>query len=212
MPNVPVFTCPTDEWLPLDVHDPHGPRQTAQSVADRGGRRAKRYAKDLLPELLELWESAQPRRIGPYAVHVPHQRPKGRLDVPTVYSEWHRAPHGGPTMDAVIASVSESTKDASRPGRDITTVQLPAGPACRVYYELIVHYNPRLTAHAAFLTYYLLPENGVAPLLALHASWNAATATPGLQQAVDHIAATLTLQPRTPDLLYGQSRPAAEPL
>ncbi|MDT0345944.1 hypothetical protein [Streptomyces litchfieldiae] len=206
---VPVFACPTDEWLPLDIHDPDGVQEVVRQVVDRGGWSNRRYAKAVTPHVRRVWNSLQEGRKGPAAVYVPHERPKelGR-SLPSVSTAW-RHPQ---KMGSTLAEVSENMSQPE-PGRKrvVTKVELPAGPACRVYHETtFVIPDLNLTFHVTGVSHYLFPEKGPRKILAMLADWDTHTPLTGLVEMADQIAATLTLHPRTLERPDGWVIPAAK--
>ncbi len=208
--RVPVLTCPTDEWLTLDVRDPAGAVKAARQIVGRGGWRNRRYARAALPSLVAIWKSCQRGNIGPVAVYVPFERPRmRRLDFPTVTTQWHPPPRGGATMEALIEDLSQPHPHTTR-GPENTLVELPAGPALRSYRESVVVLTPDLTAVSAFLSHYLFPENGPRELLALSAAWTPDPAFDALVGMTDQIAGALTLHKRTLERPYGWIAPAAK--
>ncbi|MDT0341522.1 hypothetical protein [Streptomyces litchfieldiae] len=69
---VPRFDYPSDDgWLFMDVHLPDAAERIGQQIADRGGRRNKRFGKAVIEQLKAEWIGALELQIEPIVVYAP---------------------------------------------------------------------------------------------------------------------------------------------
>lgn len=133
---VPTFDYPAEDWLLVDVTSPDGAERAAQQIVDRGGRQNKRYAKAMYPELKSSWQEMREEVAEPVLLYAPQVRRNAQpLSPASVHAAW-RVSDFERTMEALVENMqnppSGSALTRSREP-EITTVQLPAGPACRVH-------------------------------------------------------------------------------
>jgi hypothetical protein len=198
---VPRFDYPSGgEWLWLDVNlpDPDGAKQVARQIADRGGWRNRRYAKEVYQQLKNDWVRPQVARIEPVVVYVPHVRrntlPLSPADVDVrLFTPDHER-----TLEATMAKAREpmnhpTASSAQEP--EITAVELPAGPACRVHEVLETYSDFGDQVLTEYVDYTVLPEVYSKDMVLMRTFWTK-DSVPGMVELADKIAATLTFVPR----------------
>lgn len=197
---VPRFDYPAEDWLLLDGSSPDGAERIARQVADRGGRQNKRYAKAVHKELKFFWADALEEHIEPVAVYVP---PVWRHTPPVLPASVHAKRYTPPferTLDVVMARANTPMDDpALSPIQEpeIAAVELPAGPACRVYEASLADTGYRgEQVKIEYVHYYVLPEVYSKDILLLNATWHSYSVGSGMVELADRIAATLTFTKR----------------
>jgi hypothetical protein len=180
------------------VNLPDGAEQVARQVADRGGRLNKRYAKDLYRKLTEAWEAAKEAQIEPVVVYVPHVRRRTPTVSPAQVNAQRYTSDYERTVEATLAKLREpldhpGTSSAQEP--EITAVDLPAGPACRVHEMLVAHSEFGDQALTEYVDHYVLPEVYSQDMLLLRGFW-VKDSVPGMVELADRIAHTLTFEQR----------------
>jgi hypothetical protein len=195
---VPRFDYPaSNEWLFFDVNLPDGAREVARQITQRGGWRNKRYAKEVYREL-KHGLAGLPDLYEPIVVYVPHVRRDLPPACPGHVNATRFVPDYERTLDACMARVRESlsrkTEVAVRES-EITAVELPAGPACRVHEVLEgdLQYGAQMTME--FVEYYLIPEVYSEDMLLFRAFW-VKDDLPEMLELADRIATTLTFKQR----------------
>lgn len=191
------FDYPAEEWLLLDMASPDGAKQVAQQVADRGGWRNKRYAKALYEEIKETWQEMDEALAELVVVYVPTVRLNTPFLSPAnIHANWVR-PDFERTLDVVMEKIPASLDNPSLSlvgEPEVTAVELPLGPACRVRRTITGNTGyEQLTMEYA--QYYILQELRPEDLLLLTAFWLPHAAGPWMVDLADRMAATLTLVP-----------------
>ncbi|MGP3971778.1 hypothetical protein [Streptomyces sp. 6N223] len=191
---VPVFDYPADEeWLLLDVNVPGGAERVAQQVADRGGRENKRYAKAVREHLEFSWKGAREEGTAAVVVYVPHAWRNAPLLTPASVNTNRFTPDHGRTMEALMAKMRDPTitpEDA-----EITAVELPAGPACRVRQTFSLDTGDAGAAVENVL-HHVLAEEYPEEILLLNAHWVSDAFSSGMVELADQMAASLRLTAR----------------
>ncbi|MGP3971775.1 hypothetical protein [Streptomyces sp. 6N223] len=196
---VPTFDYPaSEEWLLLDVNLPDGAERVAQQVADRGGRHNKRYARGVRELMKHNWDGSSELRVGPVVVYVPPV-PSNALPLsPASVNALREVPDHDRTLETVVRHAREAAAEAEADPtrrREITTVELPAGPACRIHDAPVP--NPGHEGEPArweMLYHLLLTEECPKEILVLDATW-VSGAVPGMAELADRMAATLRFVP-----------------
>ncbi|RMI44983.1 hypothetical protein [Streptomyces triticirhizae] len=111
-------------------------------------------------------------------------------------------------------SLREINQIMGRPGRldtlvaETTLLELPAGPACRLYEEVEYEPFPDVFVQLTCVVSYFTAQGGSRSVLRLTSRWGSDTPVTGLAEAIDQFAAGLTLRPRTLEHFYGWGVPA----
>ncbi|TDC27137.1 hypothetical protein E1265_02335 [Streptomyces sp. 8K308] len=196
---VPGFDYPGGgEWLWLDVNRTDPAEHVARQVAERGGRRNKRYAKETYRQLSDDWVQAREARIEPVVVYVPHVRRSSPPASPASVHVKRYTPDYQRTVEATLARLREPK---NFPGVSyareslITAVELPAGPACRLHKVVMsdTGFGDQVAMEA--VTHYVIPKEYAEDMLLLSMVWVRDSAHRMVELA-DAVAASLRLTPR----------------
>ncbi|MDT0345945.1 hypothetical protein [Streptomyces litchfieldiae] len=187
------FGYPADGWLPLEVDSPDGAERAAQRIAEREGDGNELYAEAVYPELKVIWEGMRARAAGPVAVWVPPVPLNAR---PLVPASIFAAREETSPEERTVAAVGETFR-RPRPDRlgeaDITEIELPLGPACRVHQLLLNQPGDdgrQFVIEA--IDYFVLPPDYPEGLFQLSVSWSSPAIAPHMTETADRIATTLT--------------------
>ncbi|MDT0345344.1 hypothetical protein [Streptomyces litchfieldiae] len=196
---VPTFDYPAEDWLLLDVTVQDGAERAAQQVADRGGRQNKRYAKTLYPELKSAWQDRLVDGSEPAVVYVPPVRRNVEPLLPASIEARRTVPDFERTLAGAFEHASKPLDPPlTRVGEpEISTVQLPAGPACRAYGGLLSDTGYRgEQMPIEYVRHYVFAQEYPEEILLFAATWIPGTIDPGVVELVDRMAATLRFVPR----------------
>ncbi|UCM89498.1 hypothetical protein [Streptomyces marincola] len=191
---VAAFEHPEEFWLQLDMGAADVAEQAAQAIADRGGELSQDYAEAVYPELQVIRDGALERDASPVAVYVPPEPLTSRPLVPVTAFV---APLPATAEQSTVAAMAEL---AARPQpyryRDplISTVDLPAGPACRVH-ELVLNEpgEDGRRVMTEYVSYYVVPPGYGKGFVELTVTWPSPTLGAAMEETADEIAATLTI-------------------
>jgi hypothetical protein len=196
---VPRFDYPaSDEWLCFDVNLPDGAKEVARQIIQRGGWRNKRYAKQVYSELNQGWAGIPKLRYEPIIVYVPQVQRNLPAAVPGHVNAKRFTPDYERTLEAAMARAREPLglqTEVSAQVSEVTAVELPAGPACRVHEVLEgdLQYGAQMTME--FVEYCVIPEVYSEDMLLFRAFW-VKDDLPEMLELADRIATTLTFKPR----------------
>jgi hypothetical protein len=192
------FDYPAGEWLLLDMGSADGAERAAQQVADRGGRKNKRYAKAVYQEIKDLWQTMDVALTELMVVHVPtEQRRTAPLSPASAHTTWLDTDYER-TLEAVMEKARAPLDDPNivpvgEP--EVTSVELPVGPTCRVHRTVTRDTGwEQLTME--YLNYYVLQDTHPEELLMLDVFWLPNALGPGMVELADQMAATLRIVPR----------------
>jgi hypothetical protein len=199
---IPTFDYPaSEEWLLVDVYAPDGVERAVRQVADRGGRQNKRYAKALREHLTYCWGGASQLGVGPVVAYVPSvpSVPSNALPVtPVSVNALREVPDEDPTLETVVRHAREAAPEAGADPtrrREVTTVELPAGPACRIHDAPVPATGPDGRPRGMEVLYHLLlTQECPKEILVLDTTWVSGV-VPGRVELADRMAATLRFVP-----------------
>lgn len=181
--------------MELAMYDPEGAERAAKEVADREGEGMEEYAEAVYPELKEIWDGMRERRAAPVVVYVPPVPLSTRPLVPvSVYVQARKCPPEERTVEALTELVSAPQPEGfGEP--DITAVELPAGPACRVHEvlrnELGDDERRFLIEH---IDYFVLPPECPEGMFNLSVTWSSLAIGPQMTDMADVMAASLRIE------------------
>ncbi|WP_326598412.1 hypothetical protein [Streptomyces sp. NBC_01803] len=193
------FDYPDEGWIQLDMGETDVAEQAAQLVADRGGEHDQAYAEAVYEELKVIRDGALERDASPVVVYVPEAPPQSLPMVPVsaFVAPWE-LPEERRTLETLTGLARQP-----RPYRfrepDVRTVDLPAGPACRVH-ELVVNEagdDDRQTL-MEYVSYYVIPPGYPDGVIEMTVTWASPAVGDVMVETADEMAATLTVN-RTED-------------
>ncbi|MDT0341521.1 hypothetical protein [Streptomyces litchfieldiae] len=188
------FDCPANDWLPMVMGTPDGAEHVARQVADREGEGVRDYAEAVYPELKVIWENMRERQAAPVAVCVPVIPRSARPLVPaSAYVQGWRCTPEDRVMETLTDLVSQPKHH--RLGKpDVSVVELPAGPTCRVQEVLL---NDVGDDGRRFIIeqidHFVLPPACQEGMFKFTIPWSDPTLGPGISHLADEMAFSLSI-------------------
>ncbi|MBB0243110.1 hypothetical protein FNQ90_03035 [Streptomyces alkaliphilus] len=192
------FDLPDEQWMMLRVKNPNEAKAAARAVAERGGEEDEEYARLLLPEFREICEQAVRLGAAPMAVMVPTIPLDRRPLIPvTAYVAPQLPPEAGRTMEALMDVLGVTHPYHSRPP-EITEVELPLGPACRLREVVFSGEGPDgRPILREQISWFVFPEQLPDQLLEFTVSWPDLASGPVVEEMAERMAASLGLREAT---------------
>ncbi|GAB3116458.1 hypothetical protein GCM10027160_25550 [Streptomyces calidiresistens] len=189
------FDLPDEQWMVLDAHERGAAKAAARVVAERGGKENKAYARLLLPEFREICDQGVRLSAGPMAVMVPTIPLERRPLIPVIaYVAPQLPPEAGRSMEAVKEVVGVTHPYHTKPP-ELTEVELPLGPACRLQEVVSEGEGPdgRPTLREQ-ICWFVLPEQFPDDVLEFTVFWSDLASGPVVEEMAERMAASLGLR------------------